>query len=500
VKTRLTLLALGTAAAAVLVPLADAATTRGCAKGTAGGEWRSYGHDLSNTRNQPGEKAITAANAANLTPKWVFNNNGGGEYNGTPVVADGCVFVGDASGYVSAINADTGQLVYKAPVFGPVSSTVAVAGGRVFVTVNQHAAPYLAALDERTGELLWRTQMAKQFGIEGLSSPTVFDGMVMAGVSGASAEAGTTICPPPGPEVFGCGGGADSRLRFRGIYVILDAATGKLLHRGHTINDRDFKEGYAGGGIWSTAAVDTRTKHAFFGTGNPFSASEHKNTNSIIKIDLNRKHRTFGEIVGVYHGTQDLYLEGSAGTFKPVCAIYVDVFTCDPPDWDFGASPQLITLDGKRYVGAMQKSSDYHLADTATMKRKWRTQVSGPTVMIGGMATATFDGKNVFTGGSHPGLTMSLAPRTGGVNWVAPIADGVHFQSLSSAGGVVYVVDSKGFFNAWDASSGLQLLARPLSLDTGEAGYAPFSAAPSVSIARHTVYVTASGNVIAYKP
>ena len=65
-------------------------------------------------------------------------------------------------------------------------------------------------------------------------------------------------------------------------------------------------------------------------------------------------------IVGTYHGTNDLYVPN--GTYKPVCGVYVDVFTCDPPDFDFGASPQLFTdAKGRRMVGDLQKGVRSHL-------------------------------------------------------------------------------------------------------------------------------------------
>ena len=83
-----------------------------------GGEWRSYGHDLSNTRSQPKEKTIDPSNAATLEPKWVFDTTtqkkvlDGGTFQNTPVIADGCVYTSTSTGWVFAINADTGKLVW----------------------------------------------------------------------------------------------------------------------------------------------------------------------------------------------------------------------------------------------------------------------------------------------------------------------------------------------------------------------------------------------------
>src|SRR3954447_25926607 len=123
-----------TLAGTFVVPSASA-TVHGCAGPAAGGEWRSYSHDYGNSRHQPAERTITATNAGTLAPKWVFDDGGTGSFNGTPVVADGCVFVASEAGTVYAVNADTGQLVWKGQLPDPVESSVAVAEGRVYVTV-----------------------------------------------------------------------------------------------------------------------------------------------------------------------------------------------------------------------------------------------------------------------------------------------------------------------------------------------------------------------------
>src|SRR4051812_27577524 len=70
------------------LPLALAGSVRGCAGPAPGGEWRSYGHDVANSRHQPAEDKITAKNVADLTPRWDFSNGGYGTFHGTPVIAD----------------------------------------------------------------------------------------------------------------------------------------------------------------------------------------------------------------------------------------------------------------------------------------------------------------------------------------------------------------------------------------------------------------------------
>src|SRR4051794_13471431 len=105
----------------------------GCAAPSlTGGEWRTYGGDLANTRNQHDEKVISAADVPTLQSAWVFSsveNGGSGDFTGTPIVADGCMYIASTRGWVFAVNADTGKLAWKRqlPYGGGVNSTVAVA-------------------------------------------------------------------------------------------------------------------------------------------------------------------------------------------------------------------------------------------------------------------------------------------------------------------------------------------------------------------------------------
>ncbi|MGH2736061.1 MAG: PQQ-binding-like beta-propeller repeat protein, partial [Actinomycetota bacterium] len=89
-------------AAATLVP-ATAKPKAACAEARHdGGEWRFFGHDYSNTRTQPAEKKIGVAEAVTLQPAWSFSTGGKGDFTGTPVIADGCLYMGSNSGWVYA--------------------------------------------------------------------------------------------------------------------------------------------------------------------------------------------------------------------------------------------------------------------------------------------------------------------------------------------------------------------------------------------------------------
>lgn len=108
-------------------------------------------------------------------------------------------------------------------------------------------------------------------------------------------------------------------------------------------------------------------------------------------------------------------------------------------------------------------------------------------------------GTTVYTVGTPGGLMDALDQTTGTPQWVSPLLDGMHYESVSFADGVIYTIDSKGFLDGFDAATGAPVLHRSLSADTSEAILTPLNSA-GVAIARHTVYVADGGDLIAYRP
>jgi glucose dehydrogenase len=94
---------LAVAVALQTAPASQAAATCGPTAGVTGGEWRSYGHDLSNTRHQDKEFTIGLTDVPSLSVAWMHDS--GAAYNNTPIVADGCVYLAASNGAVTAHNA-----------------------------------------------------------------------------------------------------------------------------------------------------------------------------------------------------------------------------------------------------------------------------------------------------------------------------------------------------------------------------------------------------------
>lgn len=509
VVSRCAALVLGVAFLAICVPAASAASPP-CMRHTTGGDWPSYGHDLANTRIQPDERGLGPSAAGSLTRAWAFSTSStqdGTGFNTTPVVSNGCVFIGSSGGVAYALDAQTGHVVWQRQLDAPnpgsggvIVGAAVVDGSKIIFLVNEFTAPYAIALDRSTGAVVWKsapfapplTSTAAQAGSYTNASPIVAGGFVVAGYS------------PPEGSASATGG-----------FSLIDGATGAIVKTTPTISPADQAQGYAGGGLWSTPAYDPATHYLYWGAGNPGSKDkQHPNTDAILKIDLDRSRPTFGQIVAAYQGNVDQYASALQTLSQtPACQVSADPAVPDPLDdpvcgqldLDFGASANLFrTSSGTELVGDLQKSGVYHVANAATMKPAW-TALIGASCQACNAASTAVDGSSIEAVGTPGGTMFSLARDAGSTNWVSPVGDGIHYQSVSAADGVVWTVDGASNLDGFDAATGQPLVRRAMSADAD----APVTNATSagVSIAEHELfaaagglsYESAPGYVIAYR-
>jgi polyvinyl alcohol dehydrogenase (cytochrome) len=457
------------------------------------GEWPSYGHDVENSRSQPLETELSPATVGSLEEAWAFDaaDTGGGVLNTTPVVAGGCLFVVPSSGVVHALDADTGALLWTTQLEasppgygGGVVGAPAVADDRLVAVVNRAGAPFLAALDVSTGAVLWETVIDETASAITNASVTVHEGMALVGFSGSP-------------------GGSPME---RGGFVVVAVADGELLAKTWTIPDEAFDAGYGGASIWSTAAVDAETGHAYVGAGNPHSDRvEHERTNSLLKIDLDPSRPTFGEIVASYKGQPDSYVGGLDQ--QPACDEFGEDITypygsvpCLELDLDFGASPNLMRVGDDVLVGALQKSGVFHVAHTEDMSPAWETIIGVPCFACNA-SSAAFDGTRVLAAAGPPGHLVGLSAGSGALDWLAPVASGLHYFSVSHVNGVALSIDTYDNLLGVDTDTGREVLRLPMGASYGGPSGGSLGAAGStgVAIARGTVYAATGGRVLAFR-
>jgi outer membrane protein assembly factor BamB len=463
---------------------------------SSGGQWPMYGHDVSNTRTQPEASGLGPAAVSKLAPAWVFSTSSTGDgtgFNTTPVVYGGCVFIGSFGGTAYALNANTGHVVWQRKLEAPnpgsggvVVGAAAIYGQEVIYLVDEFTAPYAIALNRSTGGVIWKsppfapplTSSAAQAGSYANSSAIVANGYVLAGWS------------PPEGDPTASGG-----------FSLINAKNGQVVKTTPTIPPSAQAEGFAGGGIWSTPAYDPSTQYAYWGAGNPNSKEkQYKTTDAILKIDVDPARSTFGQIVASYEGNVDQYTQtlqelshspACQASANPAAPYPLDDPVCGQLDLDFGASANLFTTAaGVKVVGELQKSGVYHVADTNTMAPVWSTIV-GPSCFACNADSTAFDGSAIYGVATPGGDMFSLERSRGATKWVSPIADGTHYQSVSSADGVVWTVDGASNLDGVEASTGLPLVRRPLSADAG-APVANLTSA-GVAIAEDRLFVASGG-------
>ena len=157
---------------------------------TTGAQLWSYGTGIRTTVTSASAEAygnvyvgldgnrFLALNQATGSLVWSFNT-GGGTNATTPAIYNGIVYFGTSAGIVYALNSTTGTTIWRYPAagtIGPVTSSPALALGSSTLYVGSNDR-YLYALSMTTGTLRWRYLAGGQVS----SSPAVADGRVFFG-------------------------------------------------------------------------------------------------------------------------------------------------------------------------------------------------------------------------------------------------------------------------------------------------------------------------------
>lgn len=460
---------------------ANAVTVPGCEPPGPGGDWPIYGNTIDNHRNQTAEESIGVSNVGKLELAWQLPMEDLSLIHSTPVVADGCVFVGTNSARVLAINIRTGQVVWDTNIGGAgegnyfvgagIIGSPAVSNGLVYVAVTAENDSRVVAIDQVTGEIVWTSIIDSDSGGGVDASPVPFNGMILQGYQGDESSDHSN----PG-------------------WVILDGSReglGQVLVKTHTLPAADFAAGDRGGSVVDTPVIDLERKLAFIGTGNPASERQNERTNSLLKVDLDPTHATFGQVLDQVRGTSDSYpLPGD--TASPVCNTNlqwpIGRYSCFEFDYNFLASPNLWTDgSGRVLMGELQKSGVYLAVDTATMEPVWR-QTLGIPCFACNLSSSAVDDNAVYVA-TTLGNLYALNRDTGLPKWVVPLTGVFHYNGVSVANGVVYNVNDLGILEAFDAKLGLPLLVHPFALDNHTLNN-DLGNSSGLSIARNMVFVT----------
>lgn len=242
----------------------------------ATGDWLTYAGTYSGWRYSPLSQ-ITAANAKNIVPKWVYHVPNARGLRSSPIVYQGVLYITNTNS-VYAIDARSGRLAWQyadpRAEKGGVNRGAAIWADKVYFTTSDN---YLVALDRHTGSLIFNKKFADvSQGTTSTSAPLVAKGKVIVGSAGGDSG-------------------------MRGFVMALSAETGETLWKSYTVPARGEKGSetwgdlidYGGGAAWLSGTYDPDLNLLYWTTGNPwpdYNASVRPGDNlytcSLLALDL----------------------------------------------------------------------------------------------------------------------------------------------------------------------------------------------------------------------
>src|SRR5437762_10636347 len=246
--------------------------------------WNGWGVDNANTRFQPAKAAdLSTGQVSRLKLKWAFGLPGAISVYGQPTIVAGRVFVSSDTGYVYALDADSGCVHWSFQAQSGVRSAITIghAGATKYAAFfgDIHGATY--AVDASNGELLWKTQVDSHALARVTGAPKLYNNRLYVPI--ASLEE-----PESAGNKYPC-------CTFRGAVIALNAETGKQIWKTYTIPEAPTMrktaagvayQGPSGGGVWDSPTIDLKRHALYFGTGNNFSEPATKTSDAVMALDM----------------------------------------------------------------------------------------------------------------------------------------------------------------------------------------------------------------------
>lgn len=444
---------------------------------------------------------INSENVSELKPVWSFSTGLREGHQAPPIVNNGYMYISTPQNHVLALNARTGDLIWRYQrflpddlfQFHPTNRGVALWGDLIFLaTVDA----YLVALDAVTGAVVWEVAVEDYYnGYYMTLAPLVVDGKVMVGVSGGE-------------------------LGIRGFVAAFDAASGNELWKTYTIPapGEPGSESWPGdtwqtGGVpvWLTGSYDPELNLTYWGTGNggPWMGDARPGDNlyatSVIALDADtgelQAHHQYHwndswdwdevsapllidfdhngrQVNGMIHPGRNGYLwflerdTDSIGFVKAMPYVYQDVFTSidaatGRPEYDMSKKPG--TGIEASFCPSLWGGKDWPPAafnpelrllyipanDNVCSTMLGEEVQYSPGRSFIGRAESDNGGFFIRPGTDHIGELQAWNVDTGTQVWSAEFASHNWGPVLATAGNLVFMGGTNDrYFRAFDAGSG----------------------------------------------
>jgi alcohol dehydrogenase (cytochrome c) len=467
-------------------------------------DWLQSNLDYANTRYFHGTQ-INAKDVRWLRPAFVFQTAVTESMETAPIVVDGVMFLTTSYDDVYAIDATTGkEFWHYAHKMGPVTTYccgpnnrgVAIAGDTLYLGTLDAK---LVALDAKTGQLKWETQIADpDLGYSETMAPVVVENKILIGTNGGE---------------YG----------IRGFVKAFNASTGALLWTFDTIPDKGQEGAWAtrdvtgrdlhrdiakekaelaakgddfyktlGGGVWMAPAIDRATRTAYFVVGNPspdlygdIRPGDNLYTDSIVAVDLDtgayKAHYQY-----IPHDLWDLdavspviltHARDESGKDVPVAVEggklgYVFVHRRNDLSLIRYSEP-MVPEDGRWTLPTEQGAK---MLPGANGGVEWSPMAVDPRLhmayaanlhqpMTYSVETSEYPGGKLWLGGAFKvipgsqqwGRLSAVNLDTGKVAWHADTEQPLIGGILATAGDLVFTGEGNGNFDAFDSRTGKEL-------------------------------------------
>lgn len=348
----------------------------------------TWGIDLHNTRQETAKQAgLAKGDFAKLELAWAVGLPQTPSMRSQPVVAGDTVYVvASDAGRMYAFDTQSGcvkwQFESPTPLRSSISYGEAEPGKPVLVAGD--ALGFVDAIDARTGKLVWRADIRLHESNRVTGTPVIFKGRVYAPLSATEINHAVD-------ESYEC-------CKAQGAVVAIDLKTGKKIWVGRTMVEATKTQksrvgtqmwGPSGAPIWDTPAIDEKRNLLYVGTGEQNSIPFVDTTDAIIAFDL-----ATGERKWTFQATQrDLW--------HYACPKGANCFGAEQGvtlDHDFGGSVLIAKrADGRDILLAGQKSGAVWALDPDNGgKLIWTRRLSKGGGVGGVHWGVAIDGKRVF--------------------------------------------------------------------------------------------------------
>ena len=475
-------------------------------------DWAYYGRDYTNQRFSPLAE-INTGNVKNLKLAWRYKTGKSATFQTSPIIVDGVMYITTPFNDVIALNADTGQEIWRyhhqlrSDKFccGPANRGPAVGDGKVYtVTIDSR----LIALEQSSGKILWDIAItdidagegellepllgvkelggAIQTGQTGYTAnlaPQIYDGKIFVGITGAGYGLHLEL-EEDGKQILSVGGLSGGGHGLRGFLVAYAAE--KLSFDRYKDTWR-----YGGGSIYTTPAIDPELGLIYIGTGNPSPQMDDTTrpgdnlyTVSLVALDINTgklqwhyqqvPHDRWGYDVASPPVLLDFTKDGktikAVGQASKLGWFYIhDRVTGELllrseafiQQENLFARP---TENGVRIIpGTLGASSWSPVAYHPGLQAVYVAGIYQPSLFFSRKLTPEpgkpWESYTFFrqTDEADRGVFSAISVNSGKILWQQQTDDPMVGGALATAGNLVFTGEGNGYFDAFDAGTGERL-------------------------------------------